>query len=539
MAPLFSPRSWRAFPLAIGLAPVVVLIFSQLALAQFTQQGPKLVGTGASGMAQQGQSVALSADGNTTIVGGNGDNSSAGAAWVWTRTGGVWTQQGGKLVGTGAIGNALQGQSVALSADGNTAIVGGNGDNSYAGAAWVWTRSNGGWAQQGDKLVGNDATGNAAQGYSVALSADGNTAIVGGPNDSNFAGAAWVFTRSGGVWTQQGSKLVGTGTISSPQQGWSVALSGDGNTAILGGLGDNSYTGAAWVFTRSGGVWTQQGSKLVGTGASGNAAQGTSVALSADGNTASLGGPADSSGAGAAWVFIRSGGVWAQQSNKLVGTGATGNAAQGTSVALSADGNTGIVGGRLDNSEAGAVWVFTRGGGIWSQQGSKLVGTGASGNAMQGWSVALSTDGNTAMVGGPDDDSSAGAAWAFVAAPVPFRSFTAKLTISSYKPGFALSSRFTLGATSDGINPLNEAVTLAINSFMMTIPPSSFSTCGASCYVYNGIINGLAVKATIIQIGRNSYTFQASANPNLIRTKDPAIVTLIIGNDDGTTTVRF
>ena len=143
------------------------------------------------------------------------------------------------------------------------------------------------------------------------------------------------------------------------------------------------------------------------------------------------------------------------------------------------------------------------------------------------------------MVGGPTDDSSTGAAWAFVGAPVPFGSFTAKLTISSFKPGFGLSSRFTLGATSDGINPLAETVTLAINSFTMTISPFSFSTCGAGCYFYNGIINGLGVKATITRAGPNTYTFQASANPNLIRTKDPATVMLAIGNDAGTTKVRF
>jgi hypothetical protein len=122
---------------------------------------------------------------------------------------------------------------------------------------------------------------------------------------------------------------------------------------------------------------------------------------------------------------------------------------------------------------------------------------------------------------------------------VPFGSFTAKLTISSYKPGFALTSHFTLGASSNGIDPLYEAVTLEINSFTVTIPPFSFSACGAGCYAFNGIINGLGVKATITQTGTNAYTFQATADANLLKTKDPATVTLIIGNDTGTTTARF
>ena len=62
--------------------------------------------------------MALSADGNTAIAGGSGDNSGAGGVWVWARSGGVWTQQGPKLVAADAIGAAAQGRSVALSADG-------------------------------------------------------------------------------------------------------------------------------------------------------------------------------------------------------------------------------------------------------------------------------------------------------------------------------------------------------------------------------------------------------------------------------------
>jgi hypothetical protein len=265
-------------------------------------------------------------------------------------------------VGTGAVGRSDQGISVSLSADGNTAIVGGVSDNSFAGAAWVFTRSGGVWTQQGDKLVGTGAAVNADQGNSVALSADGNTAIVGGPVDRS----AWVFTRSGGVWTQQGNKLVGTGEVGVAEQGFSVALSADGNTAVVGGQNDNGGLGAVWVYTRSGGVWTQQGSKLVGTGAVGSARQGNSVALSADGNTAIVGGPGDNpdsngDGAGATWVFNRNGGVWTQQGSKLVGTGAVGHGAgQGTSVAVSGDGNTVIVGGPYDNSDIGAAWVFVQ-----------------------------------------------------------------------------------------------------------------------------------------------------------------------------------
>ena len=381
----------------------------QPALAQFSQEGSKLVGTFAVGLGGQGWSVALSADGNTAIVGGLADNRITGAAWVYTRSNGVWTQQS-KLAGTGVVGSAGQGWSVALSDDGNTAIVGGPFDTSNTGAAWVFNRSGGVWTQQGNKLVGSGAVGNARQGASVALSDEGNTAIVGGPFDNWNTGAAWIFTRINGVWTQQRSKLVGAGAVGNAGQGSSVALSDEGNTAIVGGPLDNSNTGAAWVFTRINGVWTQPGNKLVGAGAVGNAGQGSSVALSADGSTAIVGGSLDDSNTGAAWVYTCSGTGWG---TKLVGPGAIGNARQGVSVALSADGSTAIVGGVEDNSYNGAAWVYSRSGTVWTPQSSKLVGTDAIGRARQGHSVALAADGKTAIVGGLADNRITGAAWVY------------------------------------------------------------------------------------------------------------------------------
>ena len=302
--------------------------------------------------------MAVSADGNTVILGGW----AAEAAWVFTRNGSVWIQQGKKLTGAGAVGNARQGMSVALSADGNTAIVGGWSDNSKTGAAWVFTRNGGAWTQQGKKLVGTDAVGRARQGISVALSADGNTAIMGGPGDNpgnrstpfglGATGAAWVFTRSGGVWTQQ-NKLVSTGAVA--RLGTSVALSGDGNIAVIGGFDEDG--GVALVFTRTGGQWAQE-KKLAGTGAIGKSA--ASVALSADGRVVMLGAPNDNGGLGAVWVFTRArgGGEWTEDKN-LVGTGAAAKAAPSAPV----DSSIVMTSRSNDNGDAGAAMGFPRTGG--------------------------------------------------------------------------------------------------------------------------------------------------------------------------------
>lgn len=101
-------------------------------------------------------------------------------------------------MGNGLNGSPVQGTSIALSADGNTVIVGGPGDNSNAGAAWVFSWNKGAWVQQGNKLIGNGTVGMARQGSSVALSADGNTALVGGPA-TGAQGATWVYARHDGI----------------------------------------------------------------------------------------------------------------------------------------------------------------------------------------------------------------------------------------------------------------------------------------------------------------------------------------------------
>ena len=110
---------------------------------------------------------------------------------------------------------------------------------------------------------------------------------------------AWVFTRTAGVWTQQGNKLVSTDAVG--RQGTSVALSADGNIAILGGFADDG--GVALVFTRSGGYWTEDKSP-VGTGVAAKAAPSASV----DRSIVMVGRSNDNGGAGAATVFTRRGG---------------------------------------------------------------------------------------------------------------------------------------------------------------------------------------------------------------------------------------
>jgi hypothetical protein len=337
----------------------------------WSQLGPKLTADGASGEGgaeeggeegeedRFGGSVVLSADGNTALVGSARDEGGRGAVWAFARTGATWSQQGPKLTGAEESGVGRFGRSVALSADGNTAVIGGSADSSGIGAVWVFTRVGSTWLQEGPKLTDNEASRGGRFGVSVAVSEDGSTALVGGPGDSGYTGAAWLFQRSGSVWTQQGSKLAGGQEAGAGHFGRSVALSSDGETALIGGRRDANGLGAAWVFTRTGTSWAQQGPKLIGDGEEGEGEFGDSVALSADGNTALVGGPMNDGRRGGAWMFARSGGSWTQAGGLLEDIHETGKGWFGYSVALSADGQTAVIGSPNESGKEGTAAVLT------------------------------------------------------------------------------------------------------------------------------------------------------------------------------------
>lgn len=377
------------------------------------QRTAGLLGTGAVGNAGQGDFVALSGDGTTMAVGGTRDDGNTGAVWVFVRSGETWVQQGTKLVGSGGIGNTRQARTLGLSFDGNTLAVGGEENDSNKGAVWVFVRSGTVWTQQGASLFPSDTTGSTPRfGRSLALSDDGNTLAASGYTDDDGVGGTWVFTRSGSVWSQQGLKLVGVGTTTSqPRNGQYVALSPDGNTLAASVPNDNSE-GGVFVFTRSGAVWSQQGGKLLGTGGVGNGQQGGSLALSSDGNLLASGASGDNANLGATWVFERTGAVWNQLGDKIVGTGGSGTVLQGAAVAIEDD--LLVSSGRFDSSLRGSVWFFERVGDAWVQFGDKVEPTGTTGSLVQfGLSLAMTRDRTVLAVGAPSNDSDVGGTWIF------------------------------------------------------------------------------------------------------------------------------
>jgi FG-GAP repeat protein/IPT/TIG domain-containing protein len=377
-----------------------------------------------------GTSVALSADGNTLLVGAPKDaNSHRGAAWVFTRSGSAWAQPGVELTGGGTVstdpegeeqcaeesseeaGECAFGASVALSADGNTALIGEPSATALPGSARVFKRSEAGpeWTETMTLPEGGVSRGGRF-GKSVALSADGSTALIGDPSANAQRGSAWVFVLSGASSTAQ-AQLSDSEAGHFDHFGRSVALSGDGDTALIGAPGDFEYRGSTLVFTHSSGAWSRSSGKLTGEAESGAARFGKSVALSGDGKTALVGGQNDHENDGAAWGFTRAGVTFAAQGGKL--SGVSGEAGHfGASVALSNNGSIGLVGAPHAGG-AGQVTVVEHSGSSWTELATQLAGSGSIGRSWFGSAVSLSSEGKLAAVGGPHDNARIGAAWAF------------------------------------------------------------------------------------------------------------------------------
>ncbi len=425
-----SDARGHALPSWLSVRDGVILVHVDTAGARYpvevdplVQQGSKLVDTETTWPGNFGV-VALSSDGQTALIGAPQDDF-GGAAYVFTRTGSTWTQEA-KLTAAGEAGASIAfGASVALSGNGSVALVGAPGYGPRTGAAWVFTRSGTTWSE-GPKLTAGAPESEGGFGWSVALSGDGKTALVGSPDEDSGtyphvvyeAGAAYVFARSGKTWVQQGGKL--TGAEEAYPEGYavtlgvrfasSVALSKDGNTALIGGPWDNEYRGAAWIFDRSDGTWAQDGKKLTDE-QSDSGGFGESGALSSDGRTALIGAPGEDGYAGAAWVFGLGTTGWSEQA-KLTGN-ARESAYFGSSLALSSNGSTALVGAPVEESYVGSAWLFTRSGAAWSQ-GESILADEESGEGRFGSGVALSGEANIALIGAPLDDNGNGAVWTFV-----------------------------------------------------------------------------------------------------------------------------
>ena len=372
-----------------------------------------------------GYSVAI--DGSTAVVGAPGSNSNAGAAYVFVFTeadddGGVWSQVA-KLTASDGASTDEFGYSVAV--DGNTIVVGARQDDTRKGAAYVFTRPDGGWTSTttAAKLTASDGAANDELGISVAI--DGDTVVAGAYGDDGNRGAAYVFTKTGAAWTSTttAAKLIASDGAANDELGISVAI--DGDTVVAGAhlhdIDDNGSSilnaGAAYVFTKPTDGWTDntEGAKFTAPDGAADDEFGISVAI--DVNTVVVGAHLHDVGAnanaGAAYVFTRdsNSGKWGQP---LKLTASNGHADDGFGNSVAVDGNTAVVGAYLDDRDTaaldtGSTYVFARQLGMWSET-LNLAGPDPGQNDRLGYSVAV--DDGTLLAGVPQGDLSRGSAYA-------------------------------------------------------------------------------------------------------------------------------
>ena len=361
-----------------------------------------------------GKSVSVS--GKTAVVGASGTDENgpeSGSAYVFEKAGDVWVQQA-KLLSSDGVSNDQFGYAVAVS--GETTVVGAYWDEDLgfgSGSVYVFEKVGGIWVQQA-KLLAADGVEHALFGWAVFVK--DNTIVIGAPKDGSTddrPGAAYVFEKTGDTWVQQ-AKLLAADGEANDKFGYAVSVSG--NTVVVGArwdddLGTNS--GSAYVFEKAGGVWTQQAKLLAADGA---AEDMFGIAVAVDGETVVVGAAYDddlTTNSGSVYIFEKTGDTWTQQV-KLHASDPSSSAFFGWSVAM--DSGTVVVGARwADNDvgdKSGAAYVFAKTEGLWAQQAKLLSSDGVS-NDRFGYAVAVS--GETTVVGAYwDEDFGFGSGSAYV-----------------------------------------------------------------------------------------------------------------------------
>ncbi len=411
-----------------GLAPLVQRamagrVTSPTRKSPWTDRAELNLGSGAAEGDNAGFAVAISKDGSTAILGAPGrtvnGQAQAGAAEVFTVKAGRWIGPTELSLGIAARSQDGLGTSVALSGDGHVALVGAAGKTVngqlFAGAAEVFKFNQGGWEDPVELNLGAAAQSQDELGSSVAISGNGATALVGAPNltvnGQSESGAGEVFTFVRGAW--KGPVELGLGARAQTQDllGTSVALGGQGHTALLGAPGrtvkNRSQAGAAEIFTLGGGRWSRPTELSLEANAVAFDSLGASVALSREAHSALVGAPNrtvnQQSQAGAAELWTLNRGSWMGPTQMSLKSKARAQDSFGTSVALDGNGQTAVIGvpGRSvsGHADAGTADVFS-GADAWSAATELSLRASSAFDAL-GAAVALSGPGRSAIAGAP------------------------------------------------------------------------------------------------------------------------------------------
>ena len=355
-----------------------------------------------------GSSVSLSSNGNIVAVGANFSNSTSGKVKIYKNNNGIWEQIGNDINGE-EYGDYL-GESISLSSDGSIIAIGATGattgDTQVTGNVRVFENISGNWEQIGNNIFGESDNDNS--GYSISLSSDGSIIAIGAPfnyGGEYHSGHVRVYKNNNGDWEQIGNDINGEGN--SDQSGYSVSLSSDGNIIAIGAPfnnGNGQDSGHVRVYKNNNGDWEQIGNDIDGE-FMGNES-GSSISLSSNGNIIAIGAiknDGNGSESGHVRVFMNNNGNWQQ-----VGLDINGEISRdfsGRSVSLSSNGNIvaiGSPGNDVNNQDSGLIRIYQNINNNWEKIGNNINGD----NFLDyfGTSVSLSSNGNTVIIGAPFND---------------------------------------------------------------------------------------------------------------------------------------
>ncbi len=349
---------------------------------------------------------------------------------------GGWSEQDKMTASDGA---SLDYFGISVSLDGDYALIGANGDDSYKGSAYVFKQDGIPWVQE-DKLTSSDGTAGDNFGYSASI--DGDYALIGAFGDDSNKGSAYAFKRSGTTWTQE-DKLTASDGTADDYFGNSVSI--DGEYALIGASNDDNGRGSAYAFKRSGTTWTQE-DKL--TASDGESLDYFGNSVSIDGEYALIGASGDDSGMGSAYVFKRGGSSWVQE-DKL--TASDGTAGDSFGMSVSIDGEYALIGASADDTYEGSAYAFKRSGTTWTQE-DKMTASGGEAHDVFGQRVSL--DGDYALIGASGDDTYEGSAYVFKKT-TPDLDCLGSLSWTDVSPGATVTGSFMVANVGDADSDLS------------------------------------------------------------------------------------
>lgn len=380
------------------------LLFTDLIFSAWTVTGGSNSMTGES-LSQAGSSVAMTPDGKVVVVGEPSFNASSGRVRIYNLINGIYIEIGNTDAMYGNAGDQA-GQSVAISADGKIVAVGEPGWNSNSGRVRTYNVSGTTWVETGGALSMIGSSANQFVGYSVAMSSDGKTVIVGAPNLNNsiVAGFATVYNLTEGIWTGIGN-FTGEVTFNDDKFGISVAISFDGKTIAIGAPDTFNSAGRVFAYNFSGLDWTQLGNLSDMDGQNEGDQAGAAVAINGDGTRVAVGEPGWNVNRGRGRVYSLSGSSWVLigAPSDMVGASLSEGAA-GSAIAIGSDGNIVALGEPFwgdQDDQSGRVQVYTLLGKNWSLVGESTDIIGQNDQDNVGSAVAISSNGRIVAVGEP------------------------------------------------------------------------------------------------------------------------------------------